>query len=173
MIALRVGWWLFAATGAVWAQGPPALRSTRAPAEMNPLESPRDIERGQRLFQSHCWYCHGANGEGGRGADLTQGEYRYGSSAGELFETIRNGIPGTEMGPVRATDEDVWRLVAFVKQLGQAGARAKPTGDAAAGKLVYETKGGCAACHAIQNQGGSLGPDLTYIGRRRGLESLL
>jgi putative heme-binding domain-containing protein len=36
---------------------------------------------------------------------------------------------------------------------------------------VYE-KSGCANCHSIEKQGGSLGPDLTDIGRRRGLKFL-
>jgi len=174
MIGLRTGCCFLALAGMLRAQGPaaPAIRSTRAPAETNPFESARDIDRGHRLFQTHCSYCHGANGEGGRGANLRLGEYRHGSSAGELFETVRNGIPGTEMGSVRASDDDVWRLVAFVTRLGQAGAREKPTGDPAAGKAVYDSKGGCAACHAVRNQGGTLGPDLTDIGRRRGLDSL-
>ena len=174
MTGLRVGCWFLLLAGSLCAQraSAPVMRSTRAPAESNPFDSKRDIERGNRVFQIYCSYCHGATGEGGRGADLTQGEFRYGSSDGELFETIRNGIPGSEMGWVRASDDDVWRLVAFVKQLAQPGARKKASGDAAAGKVVYEGKGGCAACHAINNRGGSLGPDLTDIGRRRGLDSL-
>jgi putative heme-binding domain-containing protein len=76
------------------------------------------------------------------------------------------------MGPVRATDDEVWRMVAFVKRLGSSGMREKAPGDAAAGKLVYERKGGCPACHLIQNRGGNLGPELTDIGRRRGLAML-
>ena len=131
-------------------------------------QAPQDVELGGRLFQTHCSYCHGAQGEGGRGADLTTGRYRFGGSAAELFNTIRNGIEGSEMGPVRATDEEVWRMVAFVQRIGAAPAPEKARGDAVAGRLVYEKKGGCATCHLLQNQGGSLGPELTDIGRRRG-----
>ena len=59
-------------------------------------------------------------------------------------------------------------MVAFVQRVGAAGGQEKAPGDPAAGRLVYEKKGACAACHIIHNQGGSLGPELTAIGRRRG-----
>jgi putative heme-binding domain-containing protein len=141
-------------------------------AQTNPFETPKDVELGNRLFQTHCSYCHGANGEGGRGADLTQGRYRHGGSDSELFRTIRNGIEGSEMGPVRATDDDVWRMVAFVKRIVASGDKESAAGDRAAGKAVYEGKGGCPACHLIDTRGSNLGPELTEIGRMRGIKSL-
>ena len=58
-------------------------------------------------------------------------------------------------------------MVAFVKRLGSAGLEERARGDSAAGKAVYERRG-CATCHAIGSQGGSLGPELTDVGRRRG-----
>ena len=155
----------------LWAQRPAGLFDRRAPAEKNPFDTPQDVELGSRLFQTHCSYCHGA-GEGGRGADLTTGQYRFGGSDAELFSTIRNGIEGSEMGPVRATDDEVWRMAAFVKRLGTSNAQEKAPGDRAAGRIVYETKGGCPACHVIDKQGGNLGPELTDVGRRRGIKFL-
>ena len=139
--------------------------------ETNPFSSDADIQQGGTLFQTHCSYCHGAFGEGGRGADLTAGIYRRGGRDPELFATIRNGVPGSEMGPVRATDEEVWKLVAFVKRIGSQGLLEKAPGDPAAGQLVYQ-KSGCANCHRIERDGGVLGPELTDIGRRRGLKFL-
>jgi len=58
-----------------------------------------------------------------------------------------------------------------VKRLGSQGLLEKAPGDASAGRQVYE-KSGCANCHSIEKAGGSLGPDLTDIGRRRGLKFL-
>ncbi len=75
------------------------------------------------------------------------------------------------MGPVRATDEEVWKLVAFVKRIGSQGLLEKAPGDPAAGHLVYQ-KSGCGNCHRIGREGGALGPELTDIGRRRGLKFL-
>jgi cytochrome c oxidase cbb3-type subunit III len=139
--------------------------------ETNPFSSEADIQQGAAIFQTHCSYCHGSFGEGGRGADLTAGIYRRGGSDPELYTSIRYGIPGSEMGPVRITDDEVWKVAAFVKRLGSQGLLEKAPGDPVVGRQVYE-KSGCANCHSIDKQGGSLGPDLTDIGRRRGLKFL-
>jgi cytochrome c oxidase cbb3-type subunit 3 len=147
-----------------------AVRSNKI-ALTNPFVTEVDVQQGAGLFQLHCSYCHGSHGEGGRGADLTAGEYRMGGKDSELFQTIRSGIPGTEMPAVRVTDDDVWRLVGFVKRLGSQGLAEKAPGDGEAGRTIY-AKGGCAACHRIGTEGTDLGPDLTDIGRRRGLKFL-
>ncbi len=145
-------------------------RSEASQPEKNPFETPEDVAMGNDLFQTHCSYCHGAFGEGGRGADLTTGWYRFGSSDAELFQTIRNGIPGSEMGPPRVEDNDLWRIVGFVKKLGTAEPEDAP-GDPVTGKTVYENTG-CASCHIINTEGGILGPELDYVGQRRGLAFL-
>ena len=139
--------------------------------ETNPFSSEADIQQGAALFQTHCSYCHGASGEGGRGADLTAGIYRRGGKDIELFASVRFGVPGTEMGPVRATDDEIWKIVAFVKRIGSQGLLEKAPGDASAGLAVYQ-KTGCGNCHRIEKDGGALGPELTDIGRRRGLKFL-
>lgn len=139
--------------------------------ETNPFTSAADVQEGAALFQTHCSYCHGSFGEGGRGADLTAGIYRRGGRDPELYASIRYGVPGSEMGPVRVTDDEVWKLVAYVKGLGSQGLLEKAPGNPAAGRQVYE-KSGCGSCHRIEKDGGSLGPDLTDIGRRRGLKFL-
>jgi putative heme-binding domain-containing protein len=143
-----------------------------AQEQTNPFDTTDGVSQGTALFQTHCAYCHGARGEGGRGADLTNGQYRRGGSDANLFTSVRNGIPGTEMPAVRATDEEVWKMVAFVKRLGSPGLREKAPGDPAAGKAVYDGKGGCTVCHSIGREGGSLGPDLSDVGRRRDLRYL-
>jgi len=166
---------LLALAASGWAQEPgaSAANAAKTPAvQPNAFDNPQGIEEGNRLFQTHCSYCHGAKGEGGRGADLTLGQYRHGGSDVALYTSIRNGIPGTEMPAVRVTDEEVWKMVAFVKMLGAPGLHEKAPGNAAAGKAVYMGKGKCEACHAIGQAGGSLGPELSDIGRRRTLKYL-
>src|SRR5689334_21757440 len=147
-----------------------AMRSKEI-AKTNPFNTDADIQQGAAIFQPHCSYCHGSHGEGGRGADLTAGVYKQGGSDPELFKTIRTGIPGTEMPAVRVSDDEVWKVVGFVKRLGSQGLSEKATGDAEAGKAIY-AKSGCAGCHRIGKDGSDLGPDLTDIGRRRGLAFL-
>jgi putative heme-binding domain-containing protein len=137
----------------------------------NPFASARDAEAGGRLYQTHCSYCHGVYGEGGRGPDLTTGAFRRGGSDGALYASIRNGIPGTEMPQVRASDDDVWRMVAFVRKLSSGEPASRVPGDTAAGKDVY-ARSGCAVCHAVSFEGGSLGPDLMGVSRRMSVAML-
>jgi putative heme-binding domain-containing protein len=156
------------------AQRNPALTGeplTGTLPEVNPFETEADIQQGAALFQAHCTYCHGSRGQGGRGADLTTGEYRMGGSDRDLFTTIRNGVPGSEMPSFRIPDEDLWKLVGYVKRLGSRGLLEQAPGDATAGKALY-AKSGCAGCHKIGKEGGELGPALTDVGRRRGLAFL-
>jgi putative heme-binding domain-containing protein len=145
------------------------VSSLRARAQTNAFDTPEGQQQGSVLFQTHCTYCHGARGQGGRGSDLTTGQYKYGGSDANLYATIRNGIRGTEMPSVRATDEEVWKIVAFVKKLGSLMPGERASGDAAAGKRIVEGKGACMTCHSIGREGGSIGPDLSDVGRRRDL----
>jgi cytochrome c oxidase cbb3-type subunit III len=174
---LRVSCFFLAPTILLMAQGVqnPALTGEAvrgsAIALTNPFSTDADVLRGSGLFQLHCSYCHGSHGEGGRGADLTAGIYQMGGKDPELFKTIRVGIPGTEMPAVRVSDDEVWMLVGFVKKLGSQGLSEKASGDPQAGKAIY-AKSGCVACHRIGDNGTDLGPDLTDIGRRRGLAFL-
>src|SRR4029077_1135984 len=171
---LRISLGLLVPAAFLWAQGVqnPALTGEvvrgKVIAETNPFNTDADVQQGAGLFQLHCSYCHGSHGEGGRGADLTAGVYKQGGKDPELFKTIRIGITGTEMPAVRVSDDEVWKLVGGVKKLGSAGLSEKATGDAVAGQAIY-AKSGCAGCHRIGKDGSDLGPDLTDIGRRRGL----
>src|SRR2546425_11645842 len=79
--------------------------------EVNPFETEADIQQGAALFQTHCSYCHGVRGEGGRGADLTAGEYRMGGSDRELFKIIRNGLPRSGMPAGRVSGDGISSLV--------------------------------------------------------------
>src|SRR5262245_16536350 len=52
---------------------------------------------GARLYRLHCSECHGPEGQGGQGPDLTRGVYRFGSTDEALYRTISKGIAGTPM----------------------------------------------------------------------------
>jgi putative heme-binding domain-containing protein len=155
------------------AQNPPR-QARPAPAnipEVNPYSSAADIAIGRSIYNGRCGHCHGLSGEGGRGAVLNSGRFRLGGSDRELFITIRNGVPDTEMPGVNIPDMEVWRMVAYVQQLGRQGGSDPSTGDAAAGAAVY-AKAACAQCHTVGGQGGFLGPDLSDIGARRAVRHI-
>ncbi len=55
------------------------------------LEDASDIEEGNSLFQTNCAVCHGANGEGGIGANLTDQYWIYDGGIAGTFNTIMEG----------------------------------------------------------------------------------
>ena len=162
---------LIAAAGML--SGLPSLAQTSAKRlEINRYNSAADLEAGRKLYLGRCGHCHGQSGEGGRGAVLNSGRFHHGGSDRDLFTVIRNGIPNTEMpGAFRLPEMEIWRMVAYVKQLGQQGAADPVSGNAGAGAAIYELAG-CEQCHTIDGGGGFAGPDLTDIGAKRALRHI-
>ena len=130
----------------------------------NPFTSAADVEAGRTAFQSRCASCHGFDGTGNRGPDLTAGVFRHGSSDRALFLNVLNGIPNTGMPSVRLSDKEMWQIVAYVRSLSRAGGPVE--GDPVAGQQLY-ARAACGRCHWIDGTGGRLGPDLTAVGWRR------
>jgi len=128
--------------------------------------SPNAVASGAKLFRSHCAECHGPNGRGGRGPDLTRGSFRHGSSSQALFNTISNGVPGTEMPVSYFPPNQIWQLVAFVKSLSRPDSSSSVPGNPESGARLFR-QNGCATCHFTGKGGGRLGPDLTDIGSIR------
>jgi putative heme-binding domain-containing protein len=129
-----------------------------------PPVTPQEISRGKALFEAQCAYCHGADGDGGRGANLARRVLRHAPTDDALFRVVNRGIPGTGMPGNAMSGRETWQVVAFVRSLGQI-ERERLPGDAARGARVYESAG-CAACHVIRGRGGPTGPDLTDVGAR-------
>ena len=125
-----------------------------------------DPAAGARLFRLHCAECHGRDGAGGLGPDLTRGVYRRGSTDQALFQTIAKGVAGTPMPATSLSEAQLWQILSHVRLLAGA-ARVTVPGNPATGEKLFAGKGGCAKCHMIRGQGGRLGPDLTYIGSLR------
>jgi cytochrome c oxidase cbb3-type subunit 3 len=129
-------------------------------------ESSVDLDKGRRLFETHCAICHGPRGEGGKGPTLAQPSLPRASDEESLIRIISQGIPNTEMPQARMQRADILLIAKFVKSLG-AQPREPVPGDPQRGLQVYATKGACAQCHIIRGEGGVFGPDLSDVGRRR------
>jgi len=101
-----------------------------AAAVKNPIPATaKSIADGQKQYQTNCRHCHGAKGLGDgplapknpSPANLTDAEWKYGSTDGEIFATIRNGVgPDSEMKPMRTklSDRDIWNVVNYLRSLG-------------------------------------------------------
>ncbi len=133
--------------------------------ESNPYTPESGADEGKRLYARYCVFCHGMDGASGRGAKLASAYRKHGSSDRELYRTIADGVPGTEMSGHWLEEDEIWKIVSFVRVLERtaasqpAGCEAGP-GDAARGAAIYKGKGGCAGCHDAAR----LGPDLSAIG---------
>ena len=94
----------------------------------NPVAAtPESIAAGQQLYQRNCASCHERNGQGGPGNDLIPAApsllgdaWTHGSSDGEIFTNIRNGVgPDFNMVPFKdkLKDEDIWNLVNYIRSI--------------------------------------------------------
>lgn len=132
-------------------------------------ELPPQLREGRRLFVTHCARCHGMHGAGGTGANLRRPKLRRAANEQDLYLVIKAGIGGTGMpGNWFISDDEIRQLIPYVRSLGKV-AQEPLTGNPSKGKLLYD-KHDCAKCHMIQRKGGTLGPDLTNIGQKRGPE---
>ena len=92
-------------------------------SQKNPFAgTPAAATQGKKLFDQACAACHGSAGRGGRGPALAAGKFHQGSTDFDLFQNIRNGIPGTQMPSFSVVSSDgVWQLVAYIRSLSSRG----------------------------------------------------
>ena len=134
-------------------------------------ETAFDVEDGGRAFRNSCQNCHGPDGDEIPGIDLGRGVFKRASTDADLVRIIRNGVPGTPMPPVNVSEEQATRIVAYLRSVAASKRSATASGDAVRGKALFEGKGACGTCHAVNGVGGRLGPELTRIGQvRRAVE---
>jgi mono/diheme cytochrome c family protein len=88
------------------------------------------LAAGKRAYTRLCIRCHGPEGLGdGTGAtgpvppgDLTDDTWDYGSSDGEIFQVIHDGIPKSadmEGYSARMSDAEIWNVVNYLRSLAK------------------------------------------------------
>ena len=91
--------------------------------------SAASIAAGQALYQKQCAGCHGdtGKGDGAMGEELTpkpsnlsDADWKHGSTDGEIFTVIRDGVKSTGMKPYarKLTTHQIWDVVNYVRSLG-------------------------------------------------------
>ena len=104
-------------------QGSPEAAKIKNPV----AASPESIAAGKQTYTRYCAVCHGITAEGGSGSDisppapdLTDKEWKRGSSDGEIFAVIKNGVqPDLFMEPWgdRIKDDQIWNVVNYLRSL--------------------------------------------------------
>lgn len=103
-----------------------------AAAVKNPVAADAtSIASGKTLFAANCASCHGEAGLGDgkmgeqmkvKPANLTDANWKHGSSDGEIYTIIRDGIKTAGMqsfGP-KLTEDQIWDLVNYIRSIGPA-----------------------------------------------------
>jgi mono/diheme cytochrome c family protein len=92
--------------------------------------SPESIKAGMKIYADRCRACHGLRAKGDgiaappgtKPADLTDAEWKHGSTDAQIFENIKEGIrPFEAMKPqkVNMTDADIWNVINYVRSLAK------------------------------------------------------
>jgi len=174
-----------------------AMRAPRV--QLPALDVPERIRRGVGLYREHCAQCHGAPGVAPEPFALGMlpvpenlALLARERGATELYWTVRNGLKMTGMPAwqYRLTEDEMWDVVAFVKQLPRlspadyqalkAAPGAHPVEQAAApdaerGKQALQQYA-CVTCHEIPRVVGSnapVGPSLARIAKRAFIAGVL
>lgn len=103
--------------------GAEAGSGEEAAAGENPFAGDEEaVAAGQALYTGAlgCYGCHGREGGGGMGPNISDANWIYGGDDASLFETLKNGRPnGMPAFGAAATDEQLWQVVSFVQSLSQ------------------------------------------------------
>lgn len=109
----------------VMAQGNPEGAKIKNPV----AATAESIDAGKQVFRRYCASCHGTTAEGGSGSDLipaapdlTDSEWKHGSTDGEIFYVTKNGVPpelNMEPWGDRIDDTAIWNVVNYLRSLAK------------------------------------------------------
>src|SRR5215470_8513437 len=97
-----------------------AQQNGAAPQKLNPYTGKAEaIAEGQELYKKfNCYACHGMAGGGGMGPNLTDEAWQTGDGSDASLQTqIKEGKGAMPPFKSLLTDDQVWKLIAFVRSL--------------------------------------------------------
>lgn len=103
------------------------------------LTDEQSLAEGKAIFDKNCVPCHGPDGGGTVGPNLTDDYWIHGGSMKDMVKTITNGVPAKGMiawGPILKPDEIV-TVASYVRSLHGTN---PPTGKAPEGEKVDYSK---------------------------------
>lgn len=110
----------------------PQAQEPRRNPEAQKLKNPEpknteSIDAGKKLYQRYCASCHGPNGKGdgglalsgGEPSDLTDDAWDYGSTDGEIFVVIRDGVSADMLAyKEKLNEKQIWQVVNYIRSIG-------------------------------------------------------
>jgi len=110
----------------------PQAQEPRRNQEAQKLKNPEpqtveSVEAGKKLYQFHCASCHGPNGKGdgslalsgGTPSDFTDDTWDYGSTDGEIFVAIRDGVSSDMLAyKEKLNEKQIWQIINFIRSIG-------------------------------------------------------
>ena len=165
-----------------------------APEAPREYDYDEDVIDGAFYFRLMCWNCHAGQTRGGRAPDLFKPQWLYGWTYDGIFQTVFNGLPGTEMQKFgdKLSNEAIEMIVDYVRteQAKAAGVSLDEIkddkewtpymdGDVKAGEEIFFSEGyACGKCHAVHGRGATgtgheIGPDLSNVASTRSLQFIV
>jgi cytochrome c oxidase cbb3-type subunit 3 len=148
---------------------PPAARRGFGGAGAGYEVVPPDVlERGQKLYQANCSFCHGANAKGGEsGPNLVRSlVVLHDEHGNQIGQVVLNGRPDKGMPKFPFTSQQVSDIAAFLHDQVRAAALRGTyqilnivTGNPKQGEAYFNGPGGCSGCHSVTG-------DLAHIGSK-------
>jgi cytochrome c oxidase cbb3-type subunit III len=77
---------------------------------------PKTVAEGQAVYSANCAQCHGADGEGGIGPNLTDSHWLHGGSPTDIHGVVRDGVTDKGMpawGPILGS-QGVQQVTAYL-----------------------------------------------------------
>lgn len=79
----------------------------------------KDLAKAYEIYMANCAACHGPEGQGGVGQNLTDKYWVHGGSLKDIYMTIKNGVP--EKGMIswksQLTPETILKMASYIRTL--------------------------------------------------------
>ena len=74
-----------------------------------------DLAEGKDIYMKNCVACHGVNGEGGIGANLTDANWIHGCNFDNVFDVIKDGAPnGMISYKTQMSDKKIQNVTSYI-----------------------------------------------------------
>lgn len=79
----------------------------------------KQLEKAQALYIANCAACHGPEGQGGVGPNMTDNYWIHGGSISDVYQTIKNGVPekGMIAWKTQMQPSTILNLASYIKTL--------------------------------------------------------